>query len=217
MEMCSSVQTTSPKSSAAQKLAARLSPVFTHSYDMKTDSFTEKVTKLTKQTPLKAIIAIDFTPLPVPLADLTDLRNVSSGWIRTRLTELIDKVDKFLNDPSHYIHSVEHDRIMNKFDQDLQELNEDFDEMFNHDFEGKYQNDIEFKQEIKEEYYEKIVGDLITDYQTLIDAEEIFFKSQSKEVKFFVDSFESFSRAWEASLTPEQKAAYAEEEASLMW
>lgn len=210
MAMCSSVQTNSPKTSAAQKLAARLSPVFTHSYD-------KKATKYTKQTPFKVIVAVDFTLLPVPVADLTELRNASSGWIRTRLTELIENVNKFLNDPSHYIHADEHERIMTDFDQDCEELDDNFIEMFNHDFEGKYLNDTEFKQEMKQHYYEEIVGDLITDYQTLIDAETIFFQRQQEELKRFVDSFERFSKAWEASLTPEQKATYAEEEESLLW
>lgn len=210
MAMCSSVQTTLPKSSAAKELAARLSPVFSHDHE-------KKPTMLTKQTPLKPIVAINFTLLPVPLADLTELRNASSGWIRTKLNELINKVDKFLNDPSHYIHADEHDRIMTKFNQDCQELDDNFIEMFNHDFEGKYQNDIEFKQEIKEEYYHEIVNDLINDYQTLLDAEKMFFKRQQEEIKQFADCFASFSQAWDASLTPEEKAAYDDEEKSLMW
>lgn len=213
MTMCSidaRVQTTSSKSSAAQELAARLIPVFSHAHDKKT-------TKYTNIAPLKPIVAIDFTLLPVPLADLIELRNACSGWLRTKLTELIDNVNKFLNDPSHYIHADEHERIMTKFDQDCQELDDNFEEMFYHDFEGKYQNDIEFKQEIKQEYYREIVGDLITDYQTLIDAEEMFFKGQQEELKLFADCFASFSQAWDASLTPEQKAAFDEEEASLMW
>lgn len=218
MAMCSSVQNTLTESSAAEKLAARLAPAFSKDvYNSKTNSWSRQSNIYTNVTPLKTIIAPEFKLLPVPLADLTDLCNACSGWTRTKLTELIDNVTRFLNTPLHYIHKAEHDRIMTKFDQDLEELNKNFDEMFIHDFEGKYLNDIEFKQEIENEYFRQIVFDLINDYKTLLAAEELFIETQNQNIKVFADSFESFSEDWKTSLTPEEKAAFDEEEASIMW
>ena len=217
MTMCSSVQTTLPKSSAAQKLAARFPPVISKSvYSSKTNSWSNESNIYTIIRPIRPFSGDGLEPLPIPLADLTKVRRMCQGWIKTKLTDLIDNVNKFLNDPSHYIHQVEHDRIMTKFNQNLEELNKNFDEMFNHDFEGQYLDDTEFKQEIKEEYLNEIIGDLITDYQTLIDAEEIFIESQNNFAKAFCDDYDKFKKAFKAILFPEQIALHESEDESLI-
>lgn len=97
--------------------------------------------------------------------------------IKNQFTLLIERIEKHTSKQSCYahIHKLEHDRLIAKHDAEVEDLINNFEEIFKHDYEGEYEDDIEFKEEIKEHYLEEIAYTLISDYKILLDDEELFY------------------------------------------
>ena len=216
---CEGIQACSQLTPAAADIAARLIPGMSQSiYDSMTGSWRHESNIYSNYDNIE-FSAIAGRMVSKPVRDLLRLQSSFHGWIETKLAALVERVEKHLKGHSgyDYIHKAEHDRIILQFYRDLDELNENFEDMFKHDYDGKYLDDKEFKEEIREQYREEIGHKFIIEYEVLLDAEVLFQERMKQQSKAFNDDYERFKKAFEAQLTPEQKALIDEEEASLNW
>ena len=197
------------KSKAAIELASRLFPCHSErSFDSWTGTWTRTSDGYSGDDDLKRIYwQGTWLTTPKPIADLREIQAMYHGWTKTKFETLINRIKKQLFKPSNhnYIHKAEHDRIIAKYEADVAELNENFEEIFKHDFPNENDNcKTDFKEEIKEEYLEEIAHNLISDYQLLLDAEDLLKIRMKEQQKAFCDGYDRFKKAFKATLTAEQ-------------